>query len=108
MVSKQTQIACLRKLQKQPRASSQGTGMWTRCKYGPCHWLCCPSPVPLARLIHKCFLNMPQMYVSQGSRGSEKVDPSQNIISQGTRGSEKVLTKNNALSEKTFVCQDCS
>ena len=27
----------------------QGTGMWTRCNSGPCHWLCCPSPVPLYR-----------------------------------------------------------
>ena len=66
--------------------------MWTRCKYGPCHWLCCPSPVPLARF-HKISFNISQIYISQGSRGSEKVSPSQSIISQASRGSEKVLTK---------------
>ena len=49
-----------RNLQKLQKSSSQGVGMWTRCKHGPCHWLCCPSPVPLARF-RKIF---PNQYVS--------------------------------------------
>ena len=89
---KTKRIACIRNLQKRHKSSSQGIGMWTRCKYGPCHWLCCPSPVPLARF-QKLLLNVSQINFCQGSRGPEKVSAPQIIISQGSRGSEKALIK---------------